>query len=447
MSPNRRKVLAASGALVGTVTVSGAAASRVTAENIETWEPSPGTWPADRYDLGGTAANPHASPPPDPEIDWRVPVDADRAWEDGFVVGPERVYHAGTRLTALNRRDGTVRWTRREPSGALAVRDGTLYHCHGGDDPSDPRLSAFDAETGEPRWRTDVPEDSRGLTVTADRVFVGGRAYAVTDGRLEWTLEGNVNPGWTDSVARDGFLYAEHSAQQVSKYSARSVLDETLNRGSQPIWKRRHDRPYTYTVVQDDRLVRTRGIGAGGAALAGFDTETGRRTWAALTSEEFKSATDTEPGDPDYFGVITSGQAVTSEQCIVIAGTISYGRSEEARKQTSALVAVSLSDGTVHWTRSFLRPDHPADGGVFSVVVADGTVLARVREGMPEYERREGPPYPGRILALDADTGETLWGVKIDHRPKQLAVADDTIFAITDGQSDSEDSAAALALR
>jgi outer membrane protein assembly factor BamB len=447
MTPTRRQLLAGTGAVVGTVGISGAAAARVTVEEIETDEPSPGTWPTHRYDAANTATNPHASPPSDPEIDWRVPVDADNAWEDGFVVGPERVYYAGTQLTALDRANGWRRWSRNEPSGALAVRDGTLYHCHGGDDSSLPRLSAFDARTGDPRWRTAVPEDSRGPTVTADRVFVSGRAFDAEDGRLEWTLDGNVNPGWTDSVAQDGVLYAEHSARRVSKYSARSVLDETLNRGSQPVWQRRHDRPYADTVVQDDRLVRTRGVNVGGAAIAGFDTETGRRTWAALTSEEFKSTTDTGPGDPDHFGVTTSGQAVTSEQCIVIARTISYGRSEEIDKQTSALVAVSLSDGTVRWTRSFLRPDHPADTGVFSVLVADGTVLVRVREGMPEYEQREGPPYPGRILALDADTGETLWGIKIDHEPAQLAVADDTIFAITDGRSDSEESTAVLALR
>ena len=321
MAPTRRQLLAGTGALVGTVTVSGAAASQVTAENIETWEPSPGTWPADRYDAGNTATNPHASPPSDPEIDWRAPVETDSGWEGGFVVGPERVYYAGTRLTALDRRGGTVRWTRREPSGTLAVRGGTLYHCHGGDDSSDPRLSAFDAETGEPRWRTDVPEDSRGLTVTAGWVFVGGRAFDVEDGQLEWTLEGNVNPGWTVSVAQDGFLYAEHSNRRVSKYASRSILDETLSRETKPIWKQRHDRSYSYTVVRNDRLVRATGTSIGGPAVAGFDTETGRRTWAALTSEEFESATDTGPGDPDHFGVTTSGQAVTSEQCIVIART------------------------------------------------------------------------------------------------------------------------------
>ena len=446
MPPSRRKVLTASGALVGTVTVSGAAASQVTAENIETWEPSPGTWPTDRYDGGNTATNSHASPSSEPDVDWRVPVDVDTAWRDGFVVGPERVYHAGTRLTALDRADGWRRWSRHEPSGALAVRDGTLYHCHGGDNSSLPRLSAFDARTGEPRWRTDVPEESRGLTVTADRVFVSGRAFDAEDGRLEWTLEGNVNPGWTDSVVQDGFLYAQHSSRRVSKYASRSLLDETLDRETKPVWKRRHDRPYGNTVVRDDRLVRT-STNPGGAALAGFDTETGRRTWAALTSEEFKSATDTEPGDPEDFGVFTSEQAVTSEQCIVIAGTSGYKGSEEFGEESSALLAVSLSDGTIRWARSFLRPDHPAPPGASSVVVADGTVLVTVKEGMPEYEQREGPPYPGRILALDADTGETLWGIKIDHRPKQLAVADDTIFAITDGRSDSEESTAVLALR
>ena len=37
--------------------------------------------------------------------------------------------------------------------------------------------------------------------------------------------------------------------------------------------------------------------------------------------------------------------------------------------------------------------------------------------------------------------------IKIDHEPAQLAVADDTIFAITDGKSESEESTAVLALR
>jgi outer membrane protein assembly factor BamB len=254
-----------------------------------------------------------------------------------------------------------------------------------------------------------------------------------------------VNPGWTDSVAADGFLYAQHSSHRLSKYASRSLLDETLDRETKPVWQRRHDHPYSYTVVQDDRLVRT-SVNAGGPALAGFDTETGRRTWAALTAEEFESATDTEPGDPENFGVSTWEQAVTSEQCIVIARTFGHSGSDKG-KETSALLAVSLSDGTVRWARSFLGPDHPADQGVGSVLVADGTVLVTVEESMPAYGQREEPPYPGRILALNADTGETLWSIKIDHRPKQLAVADDTIFAITDGQADSEESTAVLALR
>ena len=446
MTPTRRQLLAGTGAVVGTVGVSGAAAARVTVEEIETVEPPPGTWPTDRYDPSNTATNPHASPPSEPDVDWQGSVEADSAWENGFVVGPDRVYHAGTRLTALDRADGTRRWSRNEPSGTLAVRDGTLYHCNEGDDSSDPRLSAFDAETGEPRWRTDVPEDSRGLTVTADRVFVSGRAFDAEDGRLEWSLEGNVNPGWTYSVAQDGFLYAQHSSRRVSKYASRSLLDETLDRETKPVWKRRHDRPYSYTFVQDDRLVRT-STNPGGAALAGFDTETGRRTWAALTAEEFESATDTEPGNPENFGVSTWDQAVMGEQCLVIARTFGYGGTEDAYEETSALLAVSLSDGTIRWARSFLRPDHPAETGVFSVLVADGTALVRVREGLPAYEQREGPPIPGRIFALNADTGETLWSIKVDHGPAQLAVADDTIFAITDGQSDSEESTAVLALR
>ena len=114
MAPTRRQLLAGTGAVVGTVGVSGAAAARVTVDDIETDEPSPGPWPTDQYDGANTATNPHASPPSEPDVDRRVPVDADTAWSEGFVVGSERVYHAGTRLTALDRADGTRRWSRDE---------------------------------------------------------------------------------------------------------------------------------------------------------------------------------------------------------------------------------------------------------------------------------------------------------------------------------------------
>ena len=53
----------------------------------------------------------------------------------------------------------------------------------------------------------------------------------------------------TVSVAQNGFLYAEHSSHRVSKYASRSLLDETLDRETKPVWQRRHDRPYTHTVV------------------------------------------------------------------------------------------------------------------------------------------------------------------------------------------------------
>ena len=73
MAPIRRQLLAGTAAVVGTVGVSGAAAARVTVDEIETDEPSPGTWPTDRYDGVNTATNPHASPPSEPPVKSPMP--------------------------------------------------------------------------------------------------------------------------------------------------------------------------------------------------------------------------------------------------------------------------------------------------------------------------------------------------------------------------------------
>lgn len=104
-----------------------AVADQIGMDPVDTWEPSPGTWPCGRYDLGQTAANPHASPPTAPEIVWRTATPG-VDYNSGFVVGPDRVYASGIRLTALSRRDGTIQWQRHRRRTPHVIHDGTLYH-------------------------------------------------------------------------------------------------------------------------------------------------------------------------------------------------------------------------------------------------------------------------------------------------------------------------------
>lgn len=434
MAPTRRQVLAGTGAVVGTACVSGAAASQITADEIETLEPPAGTWPCNRYDPGETAANPHATVPSDPVDDWRTEVPAVHT-DAGFVVGPDRVHVADDRLTALDRRDGTVQWTRREPPGEIVVRAGTVYHKPR---TTEPTLAAFDARTGETRWRTAIPERSYDLTATVGHLVVDGRAYDIADGRPAWTVADGA------SVAGDGALYSQPSSDRLIKYDELSVLDETLDRGPRPVWQQDYADGGSYPVVQEGRAVRgTNAFLDSGPALAGVDAETGRQSWSALTPAEFDAETDRSYGDPDDYGLSTPVMAVTADRCVVAAKTHSFGDPEAARMEGSALFALSPSDGSVDWSRSVSGDEH----SVSDIAVADGTVIVAANPGETENGSTDDVPDGGKIRALEADTGETQWQVSTLQQPSRLAVADETIFARTYGGSRFEDTDSVIALR
>lgn len=428
MTPTRRQVLAGAGVVVGAGAVSGAAASQVTAEDIETWEPPAGAWPGRRHDSGDTNVNPDASPPDDPAVEWRVQLDVSSTEPEAFVVGPDRVYVHADRLAARNRRDGTVEWTRREPTGELVVRDGTLYHRSETD--GETTLSAFDAGTGEPRWRTDLPERSVDMTLTADHLVVNGRAYDVADGRLAWTLE-NASRLCT-SAASDGFLYSQPSDDRLAKYDDRSALDETLDRGPRPVWKQDYDDTGGYTVVQDEHVVRgTHGLIDSEPVLNCFDAETGSHSWSALDPAEFDAETDGYYGNPDDYGLSTWVMAVATERCFVVARTHSFEDPEAAREAGSALFALSLSDGNVEWSRSV----GSAEVGVRDIAVSDGTVVVAAQQA-ESRDRSANDAITGDVVALDGETGEPEWQLSTDGEPYRVATVDETIFALTADDTD-----------
>jgi outer membrane protein assembly factor BamB len=421
MTPTRRQILARTGTVVGTACVSGVAASQITGDEVETWEPPAGTWPCSRYDPGKTAANPHATVPSDPVIDWRTEVTSGR-----FVVGPERLYVAGDRLTALDRRDGTVQWTRREPRGELVVRDETLYHGSGYNGTERGTLSALEARSGTPRWRSEYQGELRDLTATEGYLVVDGRAYDIADGQPAWTFEDRTAVP-NSSLACDGFLYNRSSRDRLAKYGNRSVLDETLDRGPRPVWKQKYDSLGSITVIRAGRGVGGRlGSLDAGPVLTGIDTETGRLSWSALTPAEFDAETDGYYDDPDEYGLITPAMALGTDRCVVTAETHGLGDSEAAREEGSALFAVSPSDGSVEWSRSVSS----AERSVSDVVVADGTVI--VAADQPESRNRPmDDGITGDIVALDGETGSIEWELSTDGDPRRLAVVGETVFALT----------------
>lgn len=426
MAPTRRQVIAGTGAVVGTVAVSGTAASQLTAEEIDTWEPPAGTWPCGRYGPGETLANPNASVSSNPTVEWRTELPIGRRF-GGFVVGPERVYVSGNGvtgladgdgLTALDRRDGSVQWARPEPHGHLVLRDGTLY-LKGS--PWESTLSAFDAGTGEPQWRTTLPEAGRDVTATSEYLVVDGRGYRIADGSHAWSVEGGR------AIASAGALYSQHPNRRLAKYDDWSVLDDTLDGGPDPVWQREYDQFRSPPVGTDGRGVSRRYGDETGAALAGLDRQTGRQSWAALTPAEFAAETDTDHGDPDDFGFTVSEVAVTADRCFAAASPVALEESASVESDGSALFALSMSDGSVDWSRS-VGPTQ----SVYGYAVAGETLVVALDSHQNGQSDQDGDSFRRGILGLDVATGETEWRVPTALDPRAIAVADDTVFVVAD---------------
>lgn len=73
--------------------------------------PTGDTWPLDRYGLANTAGNTAVTSPTDPTISWETATGTG-ANAASIVIGPDMVYVGGNAVAALDRHDGTVRWTR-----------------------------------------------------------------------------------------------------------------------------------------------------------------------------------------------------------------------------------------------------------------------------------------------------------------------------------------------
>lgn len=423
-SLTRRQVLGTLGAAVGGSAVVGGAAAQIPRDPIVTWEPAPGTWPCGRYDLGHTAANPHASPPAAPEIVWQTTTPG-MDWKSGFVVDPERVYASGEQLTALSRRDGTIQWQQAKSPGPHIIYDGTLYH---GASP----LMAVDAATGQPHWRATraySAEDFTRFTVTAETVLVGDEAYDIHDGSYKWSVD------QVQFAAQNGALYGYTKTEppRVTKYRSRSVLNVALGTGPtkawEKVWEGEHDSAWDYSVVQNNLLIQMQNPGGlvvtGVPGLAAFDTESGERVWTGLSPSDVASAADFSIGEPDHYAVQIQHSAFAKNRGFM------WVRMEKVFGSTvfSGVVAVSLADGAILWQRSL----DPSPYFLDDIAVANGTVIL----ALESVQRDEGPD-PGTVQALDAATGRDQWRVSTTYDPVQLAAVDGTIFAVLDTHTEEK---------
>lgn len=375
--------------------------TRVHVGPYDSWDPAPGTWPLPRYDLRNTASNPHASPPSDPTVTWRAtPLDS----IDRLVVGPRRVYAAGTvssiqSVVALDRDSGETAWYTSVLTETMALRGGTLYVA------GRERVTALDAETGEREWWT-VTEPSLvlGMLVADETLFVAGytsglSALDAETGERRWSTERSGSPALVD-----GELVL--TGGDTRRFAPRRVSDVVTSSPPPVAWETDTDSGGPPVAV-DGRVVTGNRASGGNFGLRSLDDTTGAVQWKTV-----RALLNGRPDDHNVVPVLT----VLAGRVFAAVTLGSLGRTD-----AQALVACSLDDGSVAWRTQF-------EAFLNDVVAAGDFVLAgtgTVRE--PEKPAGERGAVAGGLRAFDA-AGDERWRVPTDAPVGPIAPVGDTVF-------------------
>lgn len=396
---DRRHFLGALGLAAGGIA---GASTRIHVGPYDAWEPAQGTWPFPRYDLRNTASNPRASPPSDPTVAWQV-TPMDRV--DRLVVGPRRVYAAGTvssvqTVAALDRGSGEAAWSTSVLTETMALRGGTLYVA------GRERLTALDAETGEREWWTGVEATRVGGVLVADgTVFVAEHesdlaAFDAGDGERRWSTADAGHP-----ALADGALVAT-GGTATQRFAPRRVSDVVTSSPPPVAWASDVLTGGPPVVVDDRVVAGNRGLG-GGLGLRSLDAGSGALQWE--TADALKN------GEPDLLDVV--------RDLAVVGGRVfaHLDLGGEGRAQYRALVACSLDDGSVAWREAF-------DPELLGVVAAGDLVLVGTGTfSEPEHPAGERRAVAGGLRAFDV-AGDERWRVETDSPVGPIAPVGDTVF-------------------
>lgn len=403
-SPNRRRLLAASGTLVGAL-----GSGRLLAAgqfSVNSSLPPPGdpaeAWPMAQHDPAGRSYAPSATPPKDGvSVRWKRKIETTHGF--GYrptpVVADGRVYAVGNELVVLDAASGTVefridRRSRTAPAlaSARAYRSPTLavpsakgvagLHANGGAEIlgftlGATRWEALDRETTlfGPEPDT-IPPVATGGTVLASSA---GDLLAIdaSSGALRWRAAMDA----TRPAVRDETVYVANYPEGVRGYDLAS--GESRFRagveGTEPISVTAG--PNQLVVATDD-------------GLAGLSYE-GETRWTFAPSDLSR----------DYGAV-------------ALASGVAYAgfRGEE----DNYLVAVDVSDGTERW-RNAAAPE--ATPRFAPPSVGDGVVY------VPTEDRG--------LAAIDAEDGRVRWRFGTDTDSfgpwSPAALVGETLYAVGDG--------------
>jgi outer membrane protein assembly factor BamB len=283
----------------------------------------------------------------------------------------------------------------------LAVGEGLVFVTEELDDVTRrSRVVAYDVTTGEQEWEYRPP--SRGGDDPDRGVGQVHSAPAVADGRVYVASEGsNDNGEWNYGGlhafdARSGELVWRRDGQHRDLLLADDAL-VVKDLGSNTVeavdaatgdsrWQLGLDLTnVSVLAVRDDTFVAHLDGPGGPDDVAGFSLADGSRRWFHQL-----------PPDVDAH---TRGGAVPD--AAVAGDTVYYATQTD---DENALVAQSLSDGSVRWNRTLTADCGAPLSRMSAPVIIDGTVCAFVSAD-PDDETEP----PAFLVAVDAETGEHEW--------------------------------------
>jgi outer membrane protein assembly factor BamB len=239
-------------------------------------------------------------------------------------------------------------------------------------------VRAYDRDDGE-RWRLSTEPDVAVPTVVGNTVFVeeshGTRAVDAETGEVDWHYRSGYGFPHVSPAVRDGRVFV----------GGRRFLALDAVTGER-LWRTDRKLPAAQTcAVADERVLVSNGYGENGGGLFCLDTADGRVRWEADVA-------------PTYDPV-----AVDDRRCFVV-------------DDAGVLSAVSLTDGSVEWSR------RRAVQGDFSrheqAVLAGGLVLVG--------------GWNGPLRAFDPETGAVRWTAgPADERHLPPVAGADGVYAVT----------------
>lgn len=251
-------------------------------------------------------------------------------------------------------------------TGTPAILDGTVYAL------GSSGVYAFDARSGELRWRNTTVHGTSSPTVDHENVFINDgksilHALKTTDGAELWHATIDAHPraaGFSSPVVASGMVIVGSASIE----EATAKTDATF-RGS----------------------------------LVAFDATTGKEVWRHFTAEP-----------PDTGVAIWSSPSVDVASGTVYA-TTGNNYTGDAGATSDSIFAVRLGDGQLLWNRQLSRgdvftipsPRSPDSDFGTNPILFDATIAGTRRELVGAGQKS------GMFWALDRGTGEIVWSRKV----------------------------------